>query len=177
LVKAPATVVSGIGRVEQEVNLARTGGILDPIRTADELAGARFHSETIESGLLESRLCSFSKIRRNGKAARLECALEGGLELSRTIGSIEFAARYTNPGPAAGCTCPYVGGNTAIRTERKADEIAARTCAPRQNAGAFRPIVRLGAMRGRRLTDRRSLSVLLLPRRAFQLPTGATGIS
>jgi hypothetical protein len=83
------------------MHLAGARRIFDAICAIYEIAGPRFHAEPVEDCLAKCAFGAFSKLWRDAYLVGLERPLQGRLELSLRIGSIEFGARYTNPGSAA----------------------------------------------------------------------------
>src|SRR5947209_20578964 len=62
LVERPAPVLAAIGRVEEQVDLAGAGGGLDPVKAAQQVAGARLHAEAVEGRLAQCLLSALAEV-------------------------------------------------------------------------------------------------------------------
>jgi len=140
LVETPAPVLSGVGSVDEKVDLAGAGSSFDPVETVDKVACACLHAEAIEHVLTESLLGQFAKIDRYTQVVRLEGALERALQLAFSIGLIELGTADTNPGAAARSTGANVWGNFPVRREREPNQFLSRRGSPRENASALRNV-------------------------------------
>ena len=145
LVERSAAVLAGVGGVEQQVDLARAGGGLDPVGAVDEVAGARFHAEPVERGLAQRCLGPLAEIGGNVDVVGLERALQRGLELALGVGRVELGAGDADPGAAARSAGADVGRDLAVGPEREPDQLVPRALAAGEDARPLRD-VRLPAL-------------------------------
>src|SRR4051794_39452608 len=138
LVHPPAAVLARIEGVEQEMDLAGSRGRFDLVSTVDQIAGARLHPETVERGLAQRLLGSLAEIGGHPQIARLEGALERGLELALGIGLVEPGARDADPRAAARRAGANVGRDLAVGREGKPDQLVLAALATREDARPLR---------------------------------------
>jgi hypothetical protein len=107
--------------VNEKVHRSRASGGFDALGAVDEVAGPRFHAETVERVLAKRGFGALAEVGGNGYGVRLERALERGLQLALGIGGVELGASDSNPGATAGCTGADVGRNASVRAKGEPD--------------------------------------------------------
>jgi hypothetical protein len=140
LVELPAPVVAGVGGVDEQRDLARSGGGFDLVGAIDEVAGPSLHPKPVERVLAKSGLRASAEISRHGDIMRLERALERRLKPAFGVGCIEFAASDPDPGAAAWSAGAHVRRHAAIRAEREADQFILRAFSAREDARPLRDV-------------------------------------
>jgi hypothetical protein len=140
LVETAVAVLARIRGMDQQTYLARSRCGLDAVEAVDEIAGARFHAETVERSLAKRGFGALAEIRGNLNVTSLERALECALELRLGVRSVELRARDSNPGTAAWRARADVGRDTAIGSKRESDQLLSRGSPPREDAGALRDV-------------------------------------
>src|SRR5690348_2454707 len=137
LVEFAAAVLGGVGRVDEEVDLARSRGRLDLVGAVDQVARARLHAEPVERGLAQSRFGPSPEVRRDLHVIRLERTLERRLELALRVRGVELGVGDADPRTAPRRPRADVGRDAAVGTEREANELLLRAFSAGKNAGAF----------------------------------------
>ena len=72
LIQRAASIRSGIGRMDQQMQLATPSRGLDSLCTGDPRAGARFEPESVEHRLAQRRFGPLSQVLGNGQPIGLE---------------------------------------------------------------------------------------------------------
>jgi hypothetical protein len=116
------------------MHFAGASGIFDAIGAVDEIASSSLHAEAVECRLAKCSLGLHAKVCRHSDSVGLERALQGGLELVFGDCAIKLGAGYTDPCTATRRSCPNVGGDPPVRTERESDQLAACAFAACENA-------------------------------------------
>ena len=137
LVEPPASILAGVGSVDQQVNLALARGDLDLLRAVDQRPAAGFQAEPVERLLPERRFDPLAQVSRDVDRAGLEGTGEGGLELALGIGFIERLAADADPGSPARGAGANVGRDLALRAKREPDQLVSRGGPPGEDAGPF----------------------------------------
>ena len=115
-------------------DLARAGGLFDPVGAVDEVAGARLHAEAVERGLAKRSFDALAEVGGDGYLVGLERALQRGLELALGVGVVELGAADADPGAAARSAGANVGCTLAVGAEREPDQLVARSLAAGEDA-------------------------------------------
>jgi hypothetical protein len=137
LVEAAIAVPAGIRRMDQQVNLAGAGSLLDALGAVDQRPAAGFEAEAVERLAAERGFDAFAQVRRNLDVIRLEGAGEGALQLALGIRLVERLAADADPGATARCPGANVGSDLAIGAEGEPDQLLARRRPPGEDAAAL----------------------------------------
>jgi hypothetical protein len=141
LVEGAIAVLTSIGGMDQQVDLAGACRLLDPFGTGQQCATSRFQAKAVQRLLAERGLDPFAEVRRDGEVIRLEGAGERSLQLALGIGFVERLATDADPGAAARRAGADIGGDLTVRAKREPDQLLPRRGPPGEDAGS------LGAMR------------------------------
>ena len=137
LIEPAAAIFTGIGGVDQQVDLPLARSRFDPFGPVQQGPRTRFHAEAIKRGLTKGSFGPGAKIRGDIERCGFKRAGQGALELALCISLVEFSARHGNPRPAAWSLGADVRRNLPVGAERKPDQAVARPLAAGEDAGAF----------------------------------------
>src|SRR5687768_17463731 len=101
LVELGVAILASIGRVDQQVHLARAGRLLDPFGAVDQVAAPRLEPKPIERRLAKRGLDPLAEISRDLKLAGLERAGERALQFALGLRLLKRGAADADPRPTA----------------------------------------------------------------------------
>ena len=140
LVEPLAAVLAGVGGMDEQVDLARARGVLDPLGAVDEVAGARLHAEPVERGLAQRGSVRSPRSAGTLTSLVLNARCSAAFSLPLALASSSSARATPIHAPRPGARARTSGATVAVGPEREPDQLVLRALAASEDAGPLRDV-------------------------------------
>ncbi len=144
LIELAGAVRTGVRRMDQQVNLAAAESGLDLLAAHHQIAGLGLKAEPVKRRLAQGAFDPIAKIRWDLDSTRLERPRECGLQLPFRLRRLQRRPIHPDPCASARGSGAHIRSDGSVWTQSQTDERRARSGLPRQDARAFRDVIRAG---------------------------------